>query len=272
MKPDEKPLSECLLTAFFRPYEYWELPTRHFMEMWPERTLEPVEIGENQAGNALSPEEPVPRYRLVSADDDTAPIILFGVNSISINASGKAYTGWEAYKERALRILGKTNDLFDSQAGLDPLVFRYVDVFRVADFEELGRFFQPMKRDFDYESGLQPIGKLAGTEIEIGGIRSVAIRSYEVFAPLGESPSKLRFLVEYKVQAPLPRPNSEANKAELIRWLDGAHRVHKKMFWDVLTDEYREKSGEGLFDSLERETFGSMKPGLEDLFQEESGQ
>lgn len=272
MESKRRPLSECVLMAYFRPAKFGEVPTKRFCELWPEMELESVEGPEPAVEQPFSLKRPVPLYRLTSKDDkDSSPFINFGVNSISYNASGDAYRCWEDFRDEAMGVLEKTNDLFDSDAHLRPLIFKYVDILEADSFEELAEAFEPIRSDPDYMAGFEHSSKQVVIDETIAGKPSFISRIYEVFYvedPEGEV--SLKLLIHFNVQASLARPTSKESVDELRQWLEATHEVHKKLLWDVLIDDYRASIEPALFDSEEERHFSTMSAGLADLREQES--
>lgn len=272
MEPNRRPLSECVLMAVFRPADFGEVPTTKFRELWPEMELEPVAGHESAMDRSFSLDRPVPLYRLTSKKEkDSSPIINFGVNSISYNASGDAYRRWEDFRDEAVDVLEKTNAVFDKRARLEPLNFQYVDILEGDSFDELAQAFEPIQEDPDYRAGFEHSSKQVVTEKSIAGKPSFIARTYEVFYVEDEEGEvSLKLLVYFNVQTGLARPTSNERVDELRQWLEAAHDVHKKLLWDALCDDYREGIEPALFDAAEERRFSGMSNGLAELHEQES--
>ena len=260
------PLSECLLTAFFRPAEFLELPTSKLVAAWPDWTLSAIsdELNFVRLAEQFAGGTPNPLYRLEQDPTEKSALILFGMNSISYNSPGPSYPGWAKYRDNALSVLKKASEIFGQGESLQPLSFRYVDVFEADDFDGLARKFAPISEDRDYSAGFEPLYKVVLASATINGRESRIMRSAELFYPK-DADRKLRLVVEFNIEADLPRPTAGQKNAMIEGWLNAAHRVHKKLLWDALTDSYRADVQAGLFDDAEIAEFEILPYGFSEL-------
>jgi len=260
------PLSECLLTAFFQPAEFLELPTSKLVAAWSDWTLSAIndDLSSERLAMQFAGGAPAPLYRLQQNESEDSPLILFGMNSISYNSPGPSYSGWQNYRNEALDVLKQASEIFGQGDLLQPLNFRYVDVFEADDIAGLAQMFAPFSLDGDYIAGLTPLYKLVSASATIAGHKSTIMRSAEIFFPR-DLAQPLRLVVEFSIEAELPRPTADREDTILEKWLDAAHHVQKKLLWDALSDSYRADVQAQLFDDAEVMEFEKLSPGFSEL-------
>jgi len=218
-----RPLSECILVAFFRPAPYWEIPTPAMVEFRPEDELKMLA----KPGGTISDQAPV--YELASQEPDQ-PVLRFGFNSMSINAQGPAYTGWVAFLEHTVKTLQAMEEIFKMGDVYEPLMLQYVDVFELEDAkglralsELLTEQLRPEKLHVEFKH-----------DVEVEGVATNLWASYQLKA----SDTSPKLIAKFGVEANLPRIGRSHDA--VVTWLNNAHVLSKKLFWDALEDDNRE--------------------------------
>ncbi len=177
---------------------------------------------------------------------DSEPVIRFGINSMSVNAHGNAYPNWPLFKTKALSILDTSRGIFKQGERYEPLLLQYVDIFDKESARHLS-VLNSLPRGLD----TQDLWLRFSKTYDIAGVTTEARVEYsQVLA--SEDSTDVLYMVTFAIQGSLPR--DERHNVE--RWLEEAHILSKKLFWDAVEPEAREEAQ--LFTDGERAAFSSV--------------
>lgn len=236
----DRPLSECIIVAFFRPSTIRELPTQAMCDAWPESKLHnlvpkgPVPLSDGIALYALDPK------------DENDFVIKFGINSMSMSASGPAYRDWPTFKSSAVANLDRMKTIYTNGVQFGPLLLQYVDFFPAnkAGLLSVANAFA--------SNPVEEFSLMYTRRAEIGGRVSTTRVEY---TQVEDENGDRGIVAAFSVDAEIPRVHEYVDA-----WLDAAHTASKKLFWDALTEEGRRHPI--LFTDVERDVFGSLNDGV----------
>lgn len=249
-----RPLTETLLIALYEG-DTTNIPSAALTRLFPEH-----EHWENldDLATFAHTREPLHHWQ----NDETGELLSAGSNTFGINFGSKDYKGWITFRSRVSTLLSQIDALYSQSNHYESLRFIYFD-----RFEGTRQTIANKLNVFATHSSPHGTSMSAGTirfdqtyHSHHGEHVLTVLYEYEGASNADEWEVLMTTQVAHER---VPRPLSEEHKIRFESWMDRAHLIAKRAYFDAITRPERE-AHRGNFSNDEWARFTTLSAGVID--------